>query len=93
MKRLYLNFHYSHTGNENLKQVSPPVVPHGQPAADIKYFQMKKNISQGRPRTVKKQSPENKDNLDSRKNEEQDFKGDDVTHNKKVKRRKRESNQ
>ena len=27
--------------------------------------------------------PENKDNLDSRKNEEQDFKGDDVTHNKK----------
>ena len=27
--------------------------------------------------------PENKDNLDSRKNEEQDFKGDDVTHNRK----------
>jgi hypothetical protein len=27
--------------------------------------------------------PENKDNLDSRKNEEQDFKGDDVTHNEK----------
>ncbi len=27
--------------------------------------------------------PENKDNLDSRKNEEQDVKGDDVTHNKK----------
>lgn len=27
--------------------------------------------------------PENKDNLDSRKNEEQDFKGDDITHNQK----------
>lgn len=27
--------------------------------------------------------PENKDNLDSRKNEEWDTKGDDVTHNKK----------
>lgn len=27
--------------------------------------------------------PENKDNLDSRKNEEQDTKGDDTTHNKK----------
>jgi hypothetical protein len=29
-------------------------------------------------------APENKDNLDSRKREEQDFKGDDVTHNKKA---------
>ena len=27
--------------------------------------------------------PEVRDNLDSRKNEEQDFKGDDTTHNKK----------
>jgi hypothetical protein len=27
--------------------------------------------------------PENKDNLDSRKNEEQDNKGDDITHNQK----------
>lgn len=27
--------------------------------------------------------PENKDNLDSRKNEEQRFKGDDITHNEK----------
>jgi hypothetical protein len=27
--------------------------------------------------------PEIRDNLDSRKNEEQDYKGDDVTHNKK----------
>ncbi len=28
--------------------------------------------------------PDIRDNLDSRKNEEQDFKGDDVTHNEKV---------
>lgn len=27
--------------------------------------------------------PENKDNLDSRANEEQDFKGGDITHNRK----------
>ena len=27
--------------------------------------------------------PEVRDNLDSRKNEEQDFKGDNITHNKK----------
>ena len=33
--------------------------------------------------------PENKDNLDSRKNEEQDFKGDDVTHNKKETKNKK----
>ena len=31
----------------------------------------------------KNQRPEIRDNLDSRKNEEQDFKGDDVTHNEK----------
>jgi len=30
-----------------------------------------------------KNRPEVRDNLDSRKNEEQEFKGDDVTHNKK----------
>ena len=30
--------------------------------------------------------PENKDNLDSRKNEEWQTKGDDVTHNKKEKK-------
>jgi hypothetical protein len=28
-------------------------------------------------------SPGNKEDLDSRKNEEQNFKGDDITHNKK----------
>lgn len=27
--------------------------------------------------------PDVRDNLDNRKNEEQDFKGDDITHNKK----------
>ena len=30
-----------------------------------------------------KRSPEIRDNLDSRKNEEQDSKGDDITHNQK----------
>jgi len=30
-----------------------------------------------------KQRPENKDNLDSREGEEQEFKGDDTTHNRK----------
>jgi len=33
--------------------------------------------------TGKHQRPENKDDLDSRENEEQDFKKDDVTHNRK----------
>ena len=32
---------------------------------------------------VNKHRPENKDDLDSREGEEQNFKGDDVTHNKK----------
>jgi hypothetical protein len=31
-----------------------------------------------------KPRPENKDNLDSREGEEQRFKGDDITHNKKA---------
>jgi hypothetical protein len=47
---------------------------------------MKHSSSQqtkGIPQFNNKQRPENKDNLDSRKNEEQDFKGDDTTHNKK----------
>ena len=30
-----------------------------------------------------KRRPENKDNLDSREGEEQQFKGDDITHNQK----------
>jgi hypothetical protein len=33
--------------------------------------------------------PENKDNLDSRKNEEQDIKADDITHNKKETKNKK----
>jgi hypothetical protein len=33
--------------------------------------------------------PENKDNLDSRKNEEQDVKADDITHNKKENKNKK----
>lgn len=33
--------------------------------------------------------PEIRDDLDSRKNEEQDFKGDDMTHNKKAQKRPR----
>jgi hypothetical protein len=35
--------------------------------------------------------PENKDNLDSRKNEEQDIKADDITHNKKETKNKKTS--
>jgi hypothetical protein len=39
---------------------------------------------QKHPKTTDRHArPENKDNLDSRKNEEQDDKGNDVTHNKK----------
>jgi hypothetical protein len=45
---------------------------------------MKKNTSGKDPKASRNRTrPENKDNLDSRKNEEQDFKGDDVTHNEK----------
>jgi hypothetical protein len=40
-----------------------------------------------------KNRPEVRDNLDSRKNEEQEFKGDDVTHNSKPhKNNKQEKN-
>jgi len=47
---------------------------------------MKSNMTpQSKPQNTqsKQPNPENKDNLDSRKNEEQEFKGDDTTHNKK----------
>jgi hypothetical protein len=37
------------------------------------------------PQVRPKRRPENKDDLDSREGEEQLFKGDDVTHNKKEK--------
>lgn len=40
--------------------------------------------------TNKKRSDQ-RDDLDSRKNEEQDFKGNDVTHNKKDKRSERKN--
>lgn len=51
---------------------------------------MKKNTSGKNTRAPRNRtSPENKDNLDSRKNEEQDFKGDDVTHNTKPARHAR----
>jgi hypothetical protein len=35
-------------------------------------------------RNAGKRSPEIRDNLDSRKNEEQESKGDDITHNQKA---------
>ncbi len=38
----------------------------------------KKSIHHNKPKT------DNKDNLDDRKNEEFDYKGDDITHNKKM---------
>ena len=49
----------------------------------------KQQPSASKPAPVKSNrvKPENKDNLDSRKNEEQDFKGADVTHNKKETRK------
>lgn len=54
---------------------------------------MKKNTAMPstNPKTQKDRQmrPENKDNLDSRKNEEQDFKADDVTHNKKETKNKK----
>ena len=43
----------------------------------------KLNINPRKPVTANKPSPEIRDNLDSRKNEEQNLKGDDITHNKK----------
>jgi len=50
----------------------------------IKTFFMSKSTMQqsGQNKTVTKR-PENKDNLDSRKNEEFLIKGNDITHNKK----------
>jgi hypothetical protein len=47
---------------------------------------MKKSTArQEKPQTTRfiRRNPENKDDIDSRKNEEQEFKGDDITHNKK----------
>ena len=48
---------------------------------------IKSNKQQNPQKNIKldrnKHRPENKDNLDSREGEEQQFKGDDITHNKK----------
>jgi hypothetical protein len=48
---------------------------------------MKKNVitpsTDAKTQKDRHMRPENKDNLDSRKNEEQEFKGDDITHNRK----------
>jgi hypothetical protein len=41
------------------------------------------NNQQSKQGMSHKPRPEIRDNLDSRKNEEQDFKGDDLTHNRK----------
>jgi hypothetical protein len=56
----------------------------------MKHNDQNKNVKNVRTNPNASQSggqrPENKDNLDSRKNEEQDFKGKDVTHNEKEKK-------
>jgi hypothetical protein len=51
------------------------------------------NVQQHKQQNQDRHSrPENKDNLDSRSGEEQDFKGNDVTHNEReTKERKRKS--
>jgi hypothetical protein len=41
------------------------------------------NTKQSKQGMTNKPRPEIRDNLDSRENEEQNFKGDDITHNKK----------
>ena len=52
---------------------------------------MKKKDSQINKENIKfnnnRHRPEIRDNLDNRKNEEQGFKGDDITHNKKEPRK------
>jgi len=44
---------------------------------------MKANNNNPKPVNKNNNRPEIRNNLDSRKNEEQELKGDDVTHNKK----------
>ena len=44
---------------------------------------MAANTNNTRPVNQNNNRSNVRDNLDSRKNEEQDFKGDDITHNKK----------
>jgi hypothetical protein len=42
-----------------------------------------KTPQENRKANIHKTRPEIRDNLDSRANEEQDFRGDDITHNRK----------
>ena len=55
---------------------------------------MKKN-NKGSEKNIQfnqnKARPDERDNLDSRKNEEQEFKADDITHNKKENRNNKQS--
>lgn len=44
---------------------------------------MSKTPQENRRTITHKTRPENRDNLDSRANEEQEFRGDDITHNRK----------
>ena len=57
----------------------------------FKTLNMKKKISQTKKENIQfnanRNRPDIRDNLDSRINEEQDFKGDDRTHNKKEHRK------
>ncbi|SFD02517.1 hypothetical protein SAMN05518672_10198 [Chitinophaga sp. CF118] len=55
---------------------------------------MKKAFTRESPQTGQSHKPvrvENKDNLDSRKNEEQDDKGNNITHNKKETKDRKDS--
>lgn len=53
-------------------------------------YVMSKSQLRGKLQTkTNKKAPENKDDIDSRSQEEFDFKGDDITHNKKEGRRDR----
>lgn len=65
----------------------PIFVWYGFSAATVKPLTMKGSRSgnnmQNKQMAGHKPRPETRDDLDSRKNEEQDTKGDDVTHNKK----------
>jgi len=58
----------------------------------MKHNDQNRNVKNVRTNRSASQSggrrPENKDNIDSRKNEEQDFKGDDITHNHKDRKSK-----
>ena len=45
---------------------------------------MSKTSQENRKTTIHKTRPEIRDNLDSRANEEQNFRGDDITHNRKT---------